>query len=253
MATVRRVVELGRAARAESGVKTRQPLARALVAAAGWDAFDADLRHQVADELNVIDVQGLSDDTAEGLVDVEVKANFRSLGKRFGQRTPTVAAAVAAADAAALVHALRTGQATVTVDNEVIDLTDDDVIVTESPRQGWAVASDEGLSCALDLTLTDDLVRAGVARDAVRAIQEARKNAGLDVTDRITLTWATDDPEVARALEEHADTVAGEVLALTMQRVDVVDTVGHRIEVAEPALTIGLDRVNAAESSRPEE
>lgn len=244
MATVRRLVELGRAARAESGVKTRQPLARALVAAAGWDEFDADLRRQVADELNVLDVQGLSDDTAEGLVDVEVKANFRSLGKRFGQRTPTVAAAVTATDAAALVHALRAGAATITVDGEEITLTDDDVIITESPRQGWAVASDEGLSCALDLALTDELLRAGIARDAVRAIQEARKNAGLDVTDRIELTWASHDPAVVLAMQEHGDVVAGEVLALALTQVETVeDGVGHRVEVEEPALVIRIDRV----------
>ena len=87
MALVRRLVELGRAARAESGVKTRQPLARALVAAPGWAALPAELRREVADELNV-GRAGRARPDAGDLVDVTVKPNFRALGKRFGPKHP---------------------------------------------------------------------------------------------------------------------------------------------------------------------
>ncbi len=210
---VRRVVELGRAARAASSVRTRQPLARALVSAPGWAALPAELVAEVAGELNVVQMMSLADEAGD-LVDVSAKANFRSLGKRFAKETPKVAAAIAAADAAALAGALRAGSATVSVDGMgEVEVTAEDVIVTETPREGWSVASGEGETVALDLDLTPELIRLGTAREAIRLIQEARKSAGLDVSDRIILTWSSHDAGVVDALSEHAAMVAGEVLA----------------------------------------
>jgi isoleucyl-tRNA synthetase len=216
MALSRRLVELGRAARADSGVRTRQPLSRALVGAHGWAGLTEDLRTQIAEELNVTRLESLGEAGGE-LVDYSAKANFRSLGKRFGKGTQPVAAAIAAADAAGLAVALRGGStATVVVDGESIELGPDEVIVTETPREGWAVAR-EGETVALDLTITDELRRAGLAREAIRAIQEARKSTGLEVSDRITLGWHTTDPEAAAALREHAAEIAGEVLATLIE------------------------------------
>ncbi|UQA96005.1 isoleucine--tRNA ligase [Streptomyces halobius] len=212
MLLVRRLVELGRATRAESGVKTRQPLSRALVAAAGFADLSEDLRTQIAEELNVSSLASLSD-VGGSLVDTTAKANFRALGKRFGKGVQAVAKAVAAADAAALSLALRDGEATVEVDGETITLTPDEVIITETPREGWSVASDSGATVALDLEITPELRRAGLARDAIRLIQEARKNSGLDVADRIALRWQSADEELRTALTDHAGLISDEVLA----------------------------------------
>jgi isoleucyl-tRNA synthetase len=88
------------------------------------------------------------------------------------------------------------------------------VIVTETPREGWSVVR-EGETVALDLEITPELRRAGLAREVVRTVQEARKAAGLEVSDRIALTWHAADDEAARALREHAELVATEVLAST--------------------------------------
>jgi isoleucyl-tRNA synthetase len=174
----------------------------------------------VAEELNVGSLEGLGDAGGE-LVDVTAKGNFRSLGKRFGQRTPVVAAAIAAADAAALADALRsTGSATVEVDGESIEVTPEDVLLSETPRSGWAVAADAAETVALDLTITPELRRAGLAREAVRLIQDARKASGLDVSDRIHLWWTADDP-MAEALREHEALVSDEVLATAMTEADV--------------------------------
>ncbi|HZB47640.1 MAG TPA: class I tRNA ligase family protein, partial [Mycobacteriales bacterium] len=215
MALVRRLVELGRSARTASKVRTRQPLGRALVGAAGWAALPAELRAQLADELNVQSVGALAD-AGDELVDVVVKPNFRSLGRRFGAGTKAVAAAVAAADPAGLVRALRAdGSVSVTVDGGPVSLGADDLVVTETPRSGWAVAADAGETVALDLTVTPELRRAGLAREVVRLVQDARKAAGLEVTDRIALTWSATSPEVAAALREHGAAVAGEVLAVS--------------------------------------
>ncbi|WP_243737883.1 isoleucine--tRNA ligase [Blastococcus xanthinilyticus] len=212
MALVRRLVELGRSARTAAKTRTRQPLARAVVAAPGWSALPRDLVAEVADELNVAEVLELAA-VGGDLVDVSVKIDFRAVGRRLGKQVQAVAKAVAAADAPALVAAYRTGSATVEVDGAPVPLEEGDLIITETPREGWTVASASGLTVALDLTLTPELERAGLVREAVRLVQEARKNSGLEVSDRIELWW-TADGAMAQALTEHAEQLAGEVLAV---------------------------------------
>ena len=228
MALVRRLVEAGRAARAASGVRIRQPLPRALVGAPGWSALPAELRAQVAEELNVAAVDLLSGAGGD-LVEVSVKPNFRALGKRFGAGTKAVAAAVAAADPAVLAAALREGvSAVVDVAGEPVTLAAEELILTESPRTGWSVATEAGETVALDLTITPELRRAGVAREAVRLVQEARKTSGLDISDRISLWWDATG-ETAEALAEHGAAVAEEVLATTVSRgrPDTADLPAH--------------------------
>jgi len=212
---VRRLVELGRSARTAAKVRTRQPLARALVAAPGWSAFSRDLVAEVADELNVAELVELAS-VGGDLVDVSVKIDFRAVGRRLGKQVQAVAKAVAATDAAALVSDYRAGTATVDVDGTPVALEDGDLIVTETPREGWTVASGGGLTVALDLTLTPELERAGVFREVVRLVQEARKNAGLEVSDRIELTWSAEGL-VAQAVDEHAEALGAEVLAVRVQ------------------------------------
>ncbi|MFP5220143.1 MAG: isoleucine--tRNA ligase [Actinomycetes bacterium] len=211
----RRLVDLGRAARAESKVRTRQPLGRALVSAGGWDRLPQELRDLIAAELNVGALEPLSG--AGDLVDVTVKANFRSLGRRYGKRVQDVAKAIAAADAAALAAALRDGTAAIDVDGERVELGPDDVVVTETPRSGWAVSTAHGETVALDLEITPELRRAGLVREAVRLVQEARKSSGLDVSDRIELWWqAPTSDELSQALREGAGRLGEEVLAVSV-------------------------------------
>jgi isoleucyl-tRNA synthetase len=213
MALVRRLVELGRSARTSAKARTRQPLARALVAAPGWARLPRDLVAEVADELNVVDVAELSGAVGSDLVDVSVKVDFRAVGRRLGKQVQAVAQAVAAADPAALTAAYRAGTASVEVDGAPVPLEDGDLVVTETPREGWTVASGGGLTVALDLTLTPELERAGRAREAIRLVQEARKAAGLEVSDRIELWW-TAEGAMADALTGQADSIAAEVLAV---------------------------------------
>ncbi len=221
MALARRVTELGRSARATSSVKTRQPLGRALISAQGWSGLPADLVAEVAEELNVGELLTLdvSDST---LVSISIKPNFRSLGARFGKQTPLVAAHISLQDATELVNTLRTAG---TVDYEIdgidesvrIELTD--LVITETPIQGWAVAADSGESFALDLEITHDLALAGIARDIVRALQEGRKNAGFQISDRINVTWSSDNADIAETMNTHGIEISHEVLALTLSPV----------------------------------
>jgi isoleucyl-tRNA synthetase len=220
MALVRRIVELGRGARGTAKVRTRQPLGRALVAAPRWAELPDELRALVADELNVGAIDSLA---GEDLVDVTVKPNFRTLGRRFGGQTQAVAAQIARGGAELASRLRSDGSATVDVaDVGVVELTADDLIVTETPREGWAVASEGGESVALDLAIDEDLKLAGLARELVRTIQEGRKTAGLDVTDRITVMWSGDD-EIAATFARHADDIAREVLAVAMSNGDAAD------------------------------
>ena len=129
MALVRRLVDLGRQARAQSKLKTRQPLARAQVSAPGFAELPDPLRELVAAELNVQLVEPLTGE----LVDVAVKANFRALGRRFGKGVQPVAAAIAQADAVALLAAVRADTATVEVDGARVPLGPDEVIVAACP------------------------------------------------------------------------------------------------------------------------
>jgi len=211
---VRRVVELGRAARAGSGVKTRQPLARALISASGWAGLPEQLRREVADELNVVELAELA--SAEDLVNVTAKPNFRALGKRFGARTKEVAAAITATDPAELARSLReTGSMRLPTLAE--EITAEEVLISEAPVSGWAVESSGPETVALDLELTAELRRLGLLREVIRIVQDARKNAGFDVTDRITLHWTVGgSPEPAQAIREHLTELAGEVLATTI-------------------------------------
>ena len=213
MALVRRVVELGRTTRAESGVKIRQPLARGLVAAPGWDGIAAGLRAEIAAELNVLTLDAT--DAEASIVDHAIRPQFRALGKRFGSRTQQVAQTIRDADPEAMAAALRrTGQVELSVDGETVVLTSEEIEVTQTPRTGWAVASRDGITVALDTTITPELRRAGLARDVMRALQQARKNTGLQVSDRVTVWWHADG-ETAIAVREHAPAIAEEILATT--------------------------------------
>jgi isoleucyl-tRNA synthetase len=194
-------------------MKTRQPLSRALASAHGFADLSPELLAEIAAELNVGVVLSVGA-AGDSLVDTTAKANFRPLGKRFGKAVQQVAAAVAGADATALKESLRsTGSATVVVGDETVTLGPDEVIITETPRAGWAVAAEPGATLALDLHLTPELRRAGLARDAIRLIQEARKTSGLEISDRIVLRYAATRDDTAAALAEHAELVADEVLA----------------------------------------
>ena len=213
VALTRRIVELGRATRAESGIKIRQPLGRALIAASGWATLPEAMREQIADELNVQTLQDIA--TADGdLVDISVKANFKSLGAKFGGAVQEIAKAIAATDATVLVKTLRS-TGTTTVGTWEIAL--DDLVVTEVPKSGWSVSSHDGESVALDLELTPALIAAGNVREVIRFIQERRKSDGLDISDRINVKWNATD-EMAAAIESDLGHISDEVLAISMTR-----------------------------------
>jgi isoleucyl-tRNA synthetase len=230
VALVRRLVELGRSARADSKMKTRQPLGQALISAPGWASLPDELQAEVRQELNVVTLADLS--AVDELVELSVKPNFRELGKVYGKRTQAVADAInaaAAADVEAFVRRFRLGAMTAEVDGETLPIAGDMLTIAETPRSGWAVASGGADTVALDLELTHELRLAGLLREVVRFVQDARKNAGLEVTDRIELWWRVGgSPEPAEAIRAGAAELAEEVLG-----VDVHEATPSAAEEAE--------------------
>ena len=209
----RRIVELGRATRAESGVKIRQPLGRALIAAKGWSDLPEQMREQIADELNVMELEDIAH--ADGdLVDVSVKANFKTLGAKFGGAVQEISKAITKVDPTDLVKTLRTKGST-TVAEWTISL--EDLVITEVPKSGWSVSSHDGESVALDLELTPALVLAGNVREVIRFIQERRKSDGFDISDRINISW-NGLPEIIEAIGSDQRRIEAEVLAVTMEQ-----------------------------------
>ncbi|HEY5333219.1 MAG TPA: DUF5915 domain-containing protein, partial [Solirubrobacterales bacterium] len=212
MAAVRRTVSLGHAARGAAKVKVRQPLRRAVIVATdaervGIEAF-TDL---VSAELNVKELDFVSD--AGDLVTYEVKPNYRALGPRFGKSMPQVAAAVAALDAARVAQTLSEGgQIGISIDGTDHTLGPDDVTLALRPLEGYEVEAEAGHAVALELEIDEELRREGLAREIVRAVQLARKEAGLEITDRIAL-GIDGDPETIEVAREHGAYLAGETLA----------------------------------------
>jgi isoleucyl-tRNA synthetase len=191
MAAVRRVVELGRQARAQSGMKLRQPLRRLVVQGAESAKAQAE---EIADELSVKEVEFGPVEATE----LRVKPNLPLLGPKLGKELAQVRAKLEAGE----FEELDGGR--LRVDGH--DLSPDEVLVERRGKEGWAVAGEDGLTVALDLALDPALQLEGRAREAIHQVNTMRKEAGLEITDRIVLTLPDD-------LTDHRDWIARETLA----------------------------------------
>jgi isoleucyl-tRNA synthetase len=213
MATARETVRLGLAARAQARLKIRQPLRAAIVVASDRerDAVER-LAELVREELNVHELRFVA--AADELSTVEVKPNYRTLGPRFGRQMPTVAAAVAGLDGGRVAAAVREGlPVAVSVDGHDHALEPGDLLLAMKPLEGYQVEREGSHAVALELSLDDQLRAEGWAREIVHAVQAARREAGLEVSDRIRLSFDGDDDLVAAA-RAHEPYIAGETLAV---------------------------------------
>ncbi|MGD9792167.1 MAG: isoleucine--tRNA ligase [Acidimicrobiia bacterium] len=233
MEAVRRLVGLGRSARTDSKMKTRQPLSRALLLHPGVELTD-ELRAEIADELNVKTLEDI--DTLSGLVTFTVVPNFRKLGPKLGQKLPELKAALADADGSAIHSALESDGF---VEVAGIRLEADEVEVRAQRHEHFALAQDGTWAVALDLELTDELRAEGLARELIRAVNDRRKEIGLDIADRIEL-FVSGDEAVHDALRSHGSTVEGEVLAVQLTLVDDGD---HHLTLDGHDVGITISRV----------
>ncbi|MCD6290582.1 MAG: isoleucine--tRNA ligase [Anaerolineae bacterium] len=248
MALARQVVTLGHSARNSANVKLRQPLARALVVLPDPSQRERLLRLAdiVSDELNVKALE-VTTEEAE-LVEYRLLPDNRKLGPRFGRKFPAVRQALShQVDAVAAVRTLRSGEPlTLNVDGDAIQLAPDEVIIQTAPRTGFAVAADQGITVALDTTLTEELRYEGLAREVVRRIQNLRKEAGFAVEDRIITEYAADGP-LAAAIAAFADFIKNETLSVQLIKADEPSGEAvQELKVEGSRLVLGLRRVEVS-------
>jgi len=193
----------------------------------------------VTDELNIKELVTDADESA--LAIIQVKADFRKLGPRFGAKMKVVAALIAQlpqASAAALATGLH---ATIDVAGESLRLEPTDVVVQRTPREGLVVAAEENVIVAIETTLTPELVREGLAREFVSKIQNLRKEADFEVSQRIVIEFAADD-EIGAALKAHHAYIVGETLALACERMRELPDDGADLELNGHACRVRVAR-----------
>jgi len=240
MRAVMRMTSLALSARDSQKLKVRQPLAKLTVGPndavekAGAERF----REMLLDDLNVKTVEILEPGTKSPL-SYELKANFKSLGPRFGKQMKAVAALIGQ-QAEALIEQLRRGatELPVELDGVQVVLTTEDLIMAAQSENGAAVAEEKGTWVSFDTQLTDSLLREGVMRDLLRRLQMLRKESGFEIEDRIALSWDSEDDLVVAVFEEFGDTMARELLASSVGRVQGLG--GEPIELGEVSVVVGV-------------
>jgi isoleucyl-tRNA synthetase len=211
MESVRTLVSLGRAAREEVQIRVRQPLRKMYAVTPGNTELGGDLLALLQEELNVKEIAFLG--SAEGLVTLSAKPNYRVLGPRFQSRTEEAAQSIRALPPDALAEFRGGGTVEIEVGGERFALAPEEAEVVEEATEGLVVQGDGSFTAALDPTVDDDLRREGLARELVNRIQRLRKDSGLEITDRIAL-GIFGSPDVQDAAQAFRPFIEGETLAL---------------------------------------
>ncbi len=214
MNVIQRVVGLGRSTREKSQVRVRQPLSRILVRVPNKQGQDAVSKHlnQVLEELNVKEVEFIAQDAA--IVSYDVKPKLPELGKIHGKLVPAIKAALAAEDGAMIAGYVAKGKSfKVEVEGNQIEFGPDDVVIQTASAEGYASAEEGDYLVALETQITPELAIEGIARELVRSVQDARKNADLEISDRIAL-HVNGSTTVAEAIASFKDFIMAETLAI---------------------------------------
>jgi isoleucyl-tRNA synthetase len=243
MDAVRRLASLAHSAREEKNLRVRQPLGRMQV------AVPAGVRGPVLNQLlellqaevNVKEIEIVASDT--DLVRLRPKPNFRSLGKKYGKRTPAVAAAAASLTLGQLQSLENGTPATLELEGESVTYLPEDVAVERDVASDWSVQSSGAFVVALDPHLDEELRREGLAREVVNRVQRIRKEAGYVYSDRIAL-WIDGDAAVVEAARGHADFIRGETLARCLElfaRAPAAD-LEQRVDIDGHEVVVGVQR-----------
>lgn len=214
MDVVQTVVGLGRTARETSRIRIRQPLQRILVYCPASEARQAIAEHQLQlqEELNIQRIEFI--DSSAELVQHEVAPNFRTLGKRYGRLMPGIKAALKTANVHRITEALEAhGSFSMEVEGQNVEFDLEDLQILTRSAEGFACAEADGYLVALDTSIDDELLVEGIARELIRTVQEARKSAGLEISDRIQLSVKGSSELIERAMELHREHIMSETLA----------------------------------------
>ena len=232
MDLVRDMVALGRGIREKERIKVRQPLNEILVDGK-YEALIEDLVPLIMEELNVKDVK--FEKQLDKYMNYSLKPNFKVAGPVLGKNIKAFGAALAAADAAAVVAELETGgKYVLKVGDDDMKIEKDFVDVRIDAKEGFAVAMENNLFVILDTNLDADLIDEGFARELISKVQQLRKQKGLEMMDNISITIAADD-EISAAVKKHKDYIMKETLALELGEgtaPEEFDLNGHKTGIA---------------------
>ena len=234
MGAVREIVRIGRNLRKQEGHRVRQPLATLTVLTRDGLVADAVAKHAdiIVDELNVKQVHTSADES--GYVTLGAKANFRKLGPELGAEMRRYAALISTLDPSAIETIVNGGS--ITLDGRRFG--PDEVIVERTPKEGIIVETGEGFAVALDTRISDELRKEGLAREVISHIQRLRREADLDVTDRILVAWDSSDDLILITIEEHDDRISSETLAIDLLRDEELGAEPLRVDDYEVRLSI---------------
>jgi len=228
-----RVVELGRSARNDSGIKIRQPLGEMLVRVPTVEGEEGLLRFmgEALEELNIKSISFIAEDAE--MVNYALKPNLPIIGKKYGKLIPQIKAALSELDGESAkdiaLKAKRNETFSVWLSTgETLELTSEEVLIETSSAEGYSVAVDGGYLAALNTTITEELKNEGIARDTVRAIQDARKDAGFEISDHISLRIESENSEILKALSIHKEYITSETLTDT---IEIVSGASGNVEI----------------------
>ena len=230
MDIVRTCVTLARSMREEHKIKIRQPLSKMIVVSPPLKVV-VETGEIIAEELNIKEVAFFESEA--GLVKRSAKPNFRTLGPKFGARMKEAKAEIESLDEHQITAFLEAGQIEILGET----LTSEDLVVEESVGENMAFKRGDGLAVVLDLRLTDELIDEGYAREFVNKAQNLRKRKGLNVTDRIEVTFTADD-RLASALKTYREYICKEILAVGFERAN--DTGGEKVKINDKTAVIDL-------------
>ena len=217
MALLREIASLGRSARMEAKLKVRQPLGRVEVTLADESHIEWLEKHDdiVREEINVKEIHYASG--ASPFVEYSVQPNFKKLGPRVGSLLPKVKQSLATAAGALLLEQMTLlGKITLTIDDRIIELDNEDIQVRMNAKAGWAASQGSHCVVALNTELTEALIREGIAKDAIRLIQDLRKKRQCNFTDRIEVTLQCEEPAIQIAILENHDFICSETLSVRL-------------------------------------
>ncbi|MEB2774703.1 isoleucine--tRNA ligase [Algoriphagus sp. D3-2-R+10] len=203
--------------RKKEKMKVRQPLQRILIPILKEKTKSQVLHLEdlIKSEVNIKDIEFIDD--ASGILVKNVKPNLPVLGKKLGPKMRLVVASINSWGQAEIAEIEREGKISVDLDGENLELLLEEVLITSQDIPGWSVASDQGVTVALDVTLSDELLQEGIARDLVNRIQNLRKDMGLEVQDKINIKIADNNELVKNAIESFGEYIQTEVQALKLE------------------------------------
>jgi len=238
---MKKLVELGRSARNQSNQKIRQPLARVsyAVESNAIAQFIEENKEIVLDELNVKAIERITE--ADQLISYRIKPNLRTLGQKYGKGLAEIRSLLKTAIVAELVSEIQSTNSIILKGGEYF-LTREDVFIETVAEEGFAAASDSGITVSLSLELSEDLILEGMVRDIVRVVQNFRKDAGFAVEDRIEISWDLDG-QIASAVGKFNTYFRKETLTNNIkERIENADFTGS-VEIKEQTYTINLKKI----------